>query len=557
MSLSERSTGAVVAYGLATVVVCAFACIGAASFASEENEADHLILPSNGSGSVAYALDAHLPQSASNLTRLKISAARQRGNAVGCLFYQLGDVFAAVSDGRVQQYDPVGNLIDTLLTGVPGFNTGMAFDSDGILYVTNFQGNSVSRVDGPFCPHNSLGVIANDMTVPESIVFDGVGNFYVTSVRNVTRGTVFKYAPNGALLDTFDINETVGRPTTAGVDWIDLAADQRTLFWTSEGTFVGRYDLQTETLLPDFNNAPLPGTQAYAIRILPDGTVILADRELVVRFDANGDVLQTYDVDGEDTWFAMNLDPDKMSFWSGNFQTANFYKFDIATGNVLIGPINTGTGDLTLFGLTVFGEVTVGTETDCSNKIDDDRDGLIDCEDPDCAFDPACGEIICPDDPNDFLKAFGSTVTGDALDLCDSDDLRLQVLEIGQVSPLLPFIRLEFWAHSSFDTNITAVEYMIECHVSAAVAGGQNSDTLRTYVRNYDTAMFELVDQRGTPPGTDVVIEHLQVIDAENYVQSGDGEVRVRQDVFSPGDVFSPLWFLKVDLYEVAIAKAV
>jgi hypothetical protein len=29
--------------------------------------------------------------------------------------------------------------------------------------------------------------------------------------------------------------------------------------------------------------------------------------------------------------------------------------------------------------------------------------------------------------------------------------------------------------------------------------------------------------------------------------------VRVRQDVWDPGNVFSPNWFLKVDLFEVAI----
>jgi len=36
-------------------------------------------------------------------------------------------------------------------------------------------------------------------------------------------------------------------------------------------------------------------------------------------------------------------------------------------------------------------------ETDCANNLDDDGDGLVDCEDPDCAFDPACdgGDGTC------------------------------------------------------------------------------------------------------------------------------------------------------------------
>jgi hypothetical protein len=50
-----------------------------------------------------------------------------------------------------------------------------------------------------------------------------------------------------------------------GTDWIELAADQKTLFYTSEGTHVKRYDLSTSTQLTDF--ASVPGT-SYALRLL-------------------------------------------------------------------------------------------------------------------------------------------------------------------------------------------------------------------------------------------------------------------------------------------------
>ena len=91
--------------------------------------------------------------------------------------------------------------------------------------------------------------------------------------------------------------------------------------------------------------------------------------------------------------------------------------------------------------------------------------------------------------------------------------------------------------------------------MSAGVPGGQNADTLRTSIRNYATGLFEAVDSRGTSGSSDETITHTQTTNAPDYVQAGDGEVRVRQDVFNPGLVISPNWFLKVDQYEVRISE--
>ena len=134
--------------------------------------------------------------------------------------------------------------------------------------------------------------------------------------------------------------------------------------------------------------------------------------------------------------------------------------------------------------------------------------------------------------------------------------MRLDVLQSARLSPLLPFIRLEYWAHATTAGDaVASVGYAVEGHVSALVPGGQNASTLRTSVRNYETAAFELIDQRGTVPGVDETIVHLQETNASDYVDPGDGEVRVRQDVFEPGAALSPNWFLRVDLFEVTVAR--
>lgn len=97
----------------------------------------------------------------------------------------------------------------------------------------------------------------------------------------------------------------------------------------------------------------------FALRLLSDGTILVANKEDVKRIDSSGTVLQTYDILGEDTWFALNINPDGNSFWSGNFGTGMLYEFDIASA-ANTQTINTSVGSLSLYGVAIFGEVTQG-----------------------------------------------------------------------------------------------------------------------------------------------------------------------------------------------------
>jgi len=265
---------------------------------------------------------------------------RERGLAQGNVF-TIGDVFVAVGSGRVQWRRPDGTLVATLDTTRGGFTTGMSFDSSGRLYVTDFSANSVSRFD---TSGNLLGTFGGGYSSPEMIVFDLAGNAYVGNLG----GFIRKFDANGNFLQQFN---------SGRVDFLDLAADQRTVLFTQEGTAIKRYDVVSDTPLSDF--ATGLGSRAFALRIRPNGEVLLANGNNILRLDANGNVIQTYDQAGEDNWFALNLDPDGTSFWSADFGTANVYRIDIATGNVLR-TFNTGTGGTTVFGLAVFGEITVG-----------------------------------------------------------------------------------------------------------------------------------------------------------------------------------------------------
>lgn len=269
--------------------------------------------------------------------------------------WNVGDVFAGVSGGDYNVYDNDGIYKETINNGWTGFTTGCAFNSDfSRLFTTAFSEAFVVVFDDAH-PHNI--VYASDTAgfgggSPESIAFDSSGSFYVGHA-NGDRDIQRYLETDGSFLDKFDVATEI-----RGSDWIDLSADQETIFYTSEGSLVKTYNVLTGVQGPDFSSA-LSGP-AYALRLLEGGGALVADTSSIKRLNSAGVVLQTYDVQGEDTWFALNLDPNGTSFWSGNFGTDNFYRFSIDTGAVEVGPISAGSGG-NLFGLCVKGELTVAT----------------------------------------------------------------------------------------------------------------------------------------------------------------------------------------------------
>lgn len=276
--------------------------------------------------------------------------------------FNLGDIFAAVNQGRVQHYNSAGVLLETLNTGVGGFTTGMAFDAGQNLHVTNFSVNSLSTFNnqgvlqaGTCCPGSGS---------PESVTVNNAGNRIVTYVAGGIRTWNSAGVQQGA---------TVLPGTRA--DFGDLAADQTTFIFGQEGNRILSVNLSTGVAGPDFSNSVI---NAFAMRILADGRVLVADRDNVKLLDTDGSVIGTYDVTGEGTWFALNLNPGGTSFWSGNFGTGNLYEFDIETGTHLddfTQTINTGVGNGSLFGVAIFGERTQGCTT-CD--VSDDGDGTGD-----------------------------------------------------------------------------------------------------------------------------------------------------------------------------------
>lgn len=263
--------------------------------------------------------------------------------------FNLGDIFIGRTPGIIEHRDSAGNFIENLsIGGSGGFVTGMAFDSAGNLYATGFSQSIVAKFDNQ---GNPLGNFGSGYSTPESIVFNSAGNVYVGNLGNGIR----QYDAAGTFIST----SFGGR-----VDWMDLSADQQTMLYTQEGTAIHRHNVVTNVALSDF--ATGLGGQAFALRILPDGSVLLANGPTLLHLDSLGNVIQTYDDANVSSWFALNLDPDGVSFLSAETGGNTVCRFNIATAADL-GCFDAQGSDV--FGLAVFGEITQGCGRNCGGGV--------------------------------------------------------------------------------------------------------------------------------------------------------------------------------------------
>ncbi len=265
---------------------------------------------------------------------------------------QSGQVFASVGNSNVSIYDPAsGNLLNTLNDGTgESYTAGGAFDVNNNFYVADDLNGQISKYDssGQLQPQ-----FASGLTNPLSLAFDFTGNLYV---GQQTTPYIAEFNPGGVRQPDIGPLDT----QLYGVDWIALAADECTIYYTTEGTDVLAYNKCTNTQLPKLNVTPFTGANAFQLQILANGNVLVADSGSVILLDPSGNVLQTYSCASlpgcQGQLFAVNLDPNGTSFWTGDSFGGDIWKVDIATGNVLQ-TIQTHSG--ALYGLTVANQIEV------------------------------------------------------------------------------------------------------------------------------------------------------------------------------------------------------
>lgn len=264
------------------------------------------------------------------------------------------ELLVSLSDGTVMWWRSDETGARRPLNVVTGPAFGMAFDASYNLYVTHGfaldieAGNAIEVFDRA---GNSLGEFGAIYDCnPHSIVFDAMGHAYVG--QSDCEADILRLDASGALLDTFDV-ETEAR----GADWIALADDQCTMFYTSQGPNVKRYDVCTGAQLADFNVVALPsnvaqGSGAQELKLVAGGGVLVANFTEIVLLDAAGALSRVYDIEGPDGWRGLDLAVGGTSFWVTHYSTSDVIRFDIASGEILE-RFNTGTPPLTLKSVAV------------------------------------------------------------------------------------------------------------------------------------------------------------------------------------------------------------
>lgn len=274
------------------------------------------------------------------------------GSASAGTAYTIGDVFVAVTGVGINEYTANGTLVQTI-TGSStssGFLTGMAFQNDGSLLVTNFSNGNVAQFNNSGTQTNAT--FATGISAPESIAIDAAGHVYVSSVGGT--GITEYNSTGGATIGT-----TISGTRT---DWIDLAKNQTTMLYSQENAQVRSVTVGNNASDGVFSNAPTGGGVA-ALRIIATGAFagdVLVSQESSGNpelLSADGStVLKTYTGGGLGTDFALNLDPNGTAFWTADIN-GNVAEFDIATG-ALLHKWSTGSGSSSVFGLVVFGQQT-------------------------------------------------------------------------------------------------------------------------------------------------------------------------------------------------------
>ena len=271
---------------------------------------------------------------------------------VPILSFAPGDVFVSLETGPVQWRTREGLLTRVLTQTVVGTGEGMTFDASGNLYVTRWcidpgcgQGDtgSVEKYSNLGLPQGKVGPVFNCQ--PHTILFDGPGSFYVGQTGCAK--TIVKTPLDSTITAEYFVAEDF-----FGVFWMDLGTDDCTMFYTSFGANVKRYDVCGDRQLSDFNAAPLPGGMGQDLRVMPDGGVLVSSGQVIARLNHRGAVTQTYEVPGEGAlWTGLDLVGDG-TFWVGNYFTSNVYRFNLATGAQLES-FNTGTPANTVVGVRV------------------------------------------------------------------------------------------------------------------------------------------------------------------------------------------------------------
>jgi uncharacterized repeat protein (TIGR01451 family) len=266
--------------------------------------------------------------------------------------------------------DPTTGKTVQVLSNTLGTGQGMTFDSVGNLYValqSGYLGVFTNQAAGP----TAFGHYPTADNLAYSLVIDPSGNPIVSELFVIgdQQPTVLQYpsgaGPTGPPSATFyPAYDTSNVPAF----WVELLDTSDTIAYTLGGNTVKVFDLGEQLQHPDIvPNRVLTTPTLYALRELPDTSLLVANGNQIVRMSQTGTVLNTYAVGTSPLFQNLNLDPDGVSFWTNDELSGTVFRINIATGAVMNGTgftTNLGFGPTVVTpgigGIAVFGQPQSG-----------------------------------------------------------------------------------------------------------------------------------------------------------------------------------------------------
>ncbi len=270
-----------------------------------------------------------------------------------------GDIIASLANGQVDEYSPSGTLVQTLISNART-PTGSAFDGAGNLYVTEFIGNDILKVDGST---GAVSVFSNDSILgdgtafdsPESIAFGpGYTRMYVSDANRFGSGGGIHIidTATGKGVGSLPLPSSSGSEGAGESDW--LAFDHTgTLFMTNENPAQGimQVDLSSKDIVQPSFVANLPN-YGYALSFDANGNIWLSDTSSILEYDPSGKLINTITNPSFQTVFSAVFNPPYNTVYAGDLSSGNIFTYDLH-GN-LLNTFNVGSG---VDGLSVAGTI--------------------------------------------------------------------------------------------------------------------------------------------------------------------------------------------------------
>ncbi len=308
----------------------------------------------------------------------------------------------------------------TTLTSVEICDNGIDDDNDGLIdcydpdcadHISCFvcdpsyyqiHSNSTMVLLDPFSGnYTTIGTISGASQINAQCFNTRDGHVYAPAIINGVQ-KLGRINSDGSVID-------MGLELPAGgIYYMGGADDDGNMLLGRGGSNLITIDLKVTPYTYQVTNMSFPGIADIAYSVTEQKYFGVNGAHDLVEVDLINESVNTYPLSGE----INNESGGYGAAWASGDGTVFVYNnssgriFKINTGNLTTTLVINGTGNLSTndgFNCVI---APPPFETSCDNGIDDDGDGLIDCEDPDCGQDNLCLVEICfngIDDDNDGL----------------------------------------------------------------------------------------------------------------------------------------------------------